>query len=224
VTMPKSARSTSARARTAKKSARKAVANKTAAETTTKSTGNRSGKAKGGTMTSAAAKRPRARVITDHPGNLVADPQDQTAIALIAAATAKSTGSNKIRSRRSAVDRLDDAPTGETPAISLVQRVGDAIERELEKIERIIGGSRTPFLHRAETESRARVLASLARTLKEVTRLRAQERGAEDDKAKVADDDAVPRDLDEFRRELSRRLEGMVAAAAPVSAGRDESG
>jgi hypothetical protein len=35
-------------------------------------------------------------------------------------------------------------------------------------------------------------------------RLREQERGV--DNKKAADDDAVPRDLDEFRRELSRRL------------------
>ncbi|WP_152544179.1 hypothetical protein [Afipia sp. NBIMC_P1-C2] len=76
---------------------------------------------------------------------------------------------------------------------------------------------------RIETESRARVLASLARTLKEVMRLREQERGT-DDNAKAADDDAVPRDLDEFRRELSRRLEGLVESAAPVSDRGDEPG
>ena len=105
----------------------------------------------------------------------------------------------------------------------MVERVSSAIERELTKIERIVGNpERLAPVQRIETESRARVLASLARSLKEVMRLREQERGVDDKKA--ADDDAVPRDLDEFRRELSRRLEGLVAAAAPVSPGGDEPG
>lgn len=136
------------------------------------------------------AKRSRAKVINEHPGNLVADP-----------------------------------PPHEPPAASMVARVSDAIERELSKIERIVGNpSRLYPAQRIETESRARVLASLARTLKEVMRLREQERGAGDDNAKAADDDAVPRDLDEFRRELSRRLEGLVEGAAPVSDRGDEPG
>lgn len=107
----------------------------------------------------------------------------------------------------------------------MVVRVSDAIERELSKIERIVGNpTGIAPAQRIETESRARVLASLARTLKEVMRLREQERGAADDNAKAADDDAIPRDLDEFRRELSRRLEGLVADAAPLPAGGDEPG
>ena len=68
-----------------------------------------------------------------------------------------------------------------------------------------------------EAERRARTLASLARTLGEVTRLRAGQH-----KVNPADDDAVPRDLDEFRRALSRRLEQLVAAPAPDSAGEHE--
>lgn len=165
------------------------------------------------------APRPRAKVIDEHPGNLRAD--DRATAELIGVRTARLAASSRTIRKRSAVDRVDDPPLPSEG--SLVERVSDAIEHELSKIERIIG-SRTrmaPVL-RIETESRARVLASLARTLKEVMRLREQERGAGDDKAKAADDDAVPRDLDEFRRELSRRLEGMVAAAAPLPDGVDD--
>jgi hypothetical protein len=50
-----------------------------------------------------------------------------------------------------------------------------------------------------------------------VTRLRAGQ-----EKVKPADDDAVPRDLDEFRRALSRRLEQMVAAPTSAPAGEHE--
>ncbi|OUX58435.1 MAG: hypothetical protein CBB64_24315 [Afipia sp. TMED4] len=168
-------------------------------------------------------KRPRARVTHEHPGNLVADPHDHSANEAIAARSARRTTRLKPR-KQTATDIAADPPPGDTPATSMVARVSDAIERELSKIERIVGNpSRLYPAQRIETESRARVLASLARTLKEVMRLREQERGT-DDNAKAADDDAVPRDLDEFRRELSRRLEGLVESAAPVSDRGDEPG
>lgn len=90
---------------------------------------------------------------------------------------------------------------------ALTQRVEQAIDRELSRIEAILaeggGGAH------GEAERRARTLATLARTLKEVTRLRSEE------KTKAADDD-LPRDLDEFRRELSRRLDLLVAEAAAL--------
>jgi len=168
-------------------------------------------------------KRPRAKVTHEHPGNLVADPHDHAANEAIAARSARRTTRLKPR-KQTATDIAADPPPGDTPATSMVARVSDAIERELSKIERIVGNpSRLYPAQRIETESRARVLASLARTLKEVMRLREQERGT-DDNAKAADDDSVPRDLDEFRRELSRRLEGLVESAAPVSDRGDEPG
>ena len=168
-------------------------------------------------------KRPRAKVTHEHPGNLVADPHDHSANEAIAARSARRTTRPKPR-KQTATDIAADPPPGDTPATSMVARVSDAIERELSKIERIVGNpSRLYPAQRIETESRARVLASLARTLKEVMRLREQERGTADN-AKAADDDSVPRDLDEFRRELSRRLEGLVESAAPVSDRGDEPG
>jgi hypothetical protein len=91
----------------------------------------------------------------------------------------------------------------------LVERVSHAIERELSKVEIIIGGSRLLPVRRTEAESRARVLASLARTLKEVMRLREQER----EETESAHDDAIPRDLGELRSELARRLEILVGEA-----------
>lgn len=119
------------------------------------------------------------------------------------------------RIKRTAVERIDDPP----PATGslLIERVTRAIERELSLIEIIVGGSHLKPQQRTEAERRARTLASLARTLGEVTRLRAGQ-----EKVKPADDDAVPRDLDELRRALSRRLEQLVAAPAPVPAGEHE--
>jgi hypothetical protein len=89
-----------------------------------------------------------------------------------------------------------------------MRRVERAIAIELARIETLITDGATDHVQ-SEAERRARTLATLARTLKEVTRLRADAK-----EMTPADDDTVPRDLDEFRRELSRRLDLLVAEAA----------
>ena len=120
-------------------------------------------------------KRPRAKParakITNEPAqNLIVSSDDTVAIDAVARATANSLVATRVSGRRSAVERLGD-PKPADPESSLVERVSNAIERELSKIEVIIGVSHVPPVLRTEAESRARVLASLARTLKEVMRL-----------------------------------------------------
>lgn len=234
--MPKKSSSAPVKKRAVKKAARKTVVRKTVRKTAVKKTSLKKRSAsttakrpvaakKPVAAKAATTKRPRAKVLNEHPGNLRADAFDHEAIEAIARSKAKADRAARVR-RFTATDVSVAASvsSADTPAGSMIERVSTAIERELIKIERIVGNpERLAPAHRIETESRARVLASLARTLKEVMRLREQERGAGGDNAK-ADDDAVPRDLDEFRRELSRRLEGLVAPAAPVSAGGDEPG
>jgi hypothetical protein len=152
-------------------------------------------------------KKPRAKITLDPPQTLRVDDDDAAAIALVAERELASRGS-RARGKRSAVDRLEDPkPAGSQS--ELIARVSTAIERELSRIEVIVGGAHVPPLLRTEAESRARVLASLARTLKEVMRLREQAQGKEAE----ADDDAVPRDLGELRSELARRLEILVGEA-----------
>ena len=109
-----------------------------------------------------------------------------------------------------------DASTPESGA-GLVARVSRAVERELEQIELIVGGGRIRSTQRSEAERRARTLASLARTLSEVRRLRATE-----DAQRSAYEPSEARDLDAFRKELWRRLEGMAARPADVPAAGDE--
>jgi hypothetical protein len=113
------------------------------------------------------------------------------------------------RVKRSATERTGDPP----PAIgiALVERVTRAVERELSQIEVIVGGHHVKPGQRTEAERRARTLASLARTLTEVRRLRADE-----EKLKPRDDDARPRNTPEFRLELARRLDRLVAEAKAV--------
>ena len=211
--MPKTPSSRPVKKPVAKKAVKKSAARKTAAKTSvsTKATPKKT------------APRPRAKVLNEHPANLAVDPHDHAAIEAIKEAGAKRARPERKRTLN-ATDNAANPPPDEGGAASMITRVSDAIERELSKIERIVGNPlRMRPAQRIETESRARVLASLARTLKEVMHLRSETGGA-DDTAKAADDDAVPRDLDEFRRELSRRLEGMVEGRAEIPAAGDESG
>jgi hypothetical protein len=225
--MPKKPSSTPVKKPVAKKAARKTAAKKRVKKTAKKAVKEVAVRKTTAKKPVAAKpekeKRPRAKVLNEHPDNVVADERDHVAVETLH--RAKAARAVRAPRKRPPVDRVNDPPQDQPPATSLVERVSDAIERELSKIERIVGNpTRLHLTQRVETESRARVLASLARTLKEVMRLRSEASGAGDDTAKAADDDAVPRDLDEFRRELSRRLEGLVAGAAPVSDRGNEPG
>ncbi|MBI3698863.1 MAG: hypothetical protein HY242_00275 [Afipia sp.] len=162
----------------------------------------------------AGERRVRARLTLEPAQNLKVSADDSAAIEAIARVTANSLAASRPAQKRSAVDRLND-PEPPGPETSLIERVSNAIERELSKIESIIGVSRVPPVLRSEAESRARVLASLARTLKEIMRLREQDRAATEEKTKAADD-AIPRNLDELRSELARRLEILVGEAKDV--------
>jgi hypothetical protein len=89
---------------------------------------------------------------------------------------------------------------------ALAVRVQRVVERELDAIDSIL--SVLGAADSAEAERSARTLASLARALKEVMRLAAPEQATDPD-----EDDPMPRDLDEFRRELARRIEALAAEA-----------
>ena len=95
---------------------------------------------------------------------------------------------------------------------ALAVRVQRVVERELDAIDSILGV--LGAADSAEAERSARTLASLARALKEVMRLAAPEQASDPD-----EDDPVPRDLDEFRRELARRIEALAAEAEGQAAG-----
>jgi hypothetical protein len=91
---------------------------------------------------------------------------------------------------------------------TLVARVSKSIERELFAVEQLLGDNGAPPAHDAETERRARTLASLARTLRELSQLQQA-----DKKQKTNDDDSMPRDVNELRRELARKLDALIADA-----------
>lgn len=204
----KAARKTVAKkaAPAAKTLARKASAKtpiKAATATATKTVAARTVRA------SAARKATIAKTqrLIDETPLLIDDGDDvaKTKIAALREAKARAPD-HQGRARRSAVERANDPPPAAGQA--LLERVSRAIERELTQIEVIVGGQYVAPRQRTEAERRARTLASLARTLREVTTLRLSEK-----KEKREDDDAVPRDLSELRLALARRLDQLVAGA-----------
>jgi hypothetical protein len=94
------------------------------------------------------------------------------------------------------------APAAAPDTVSVAERIQRAVERELHAVERIVARLK-PSEQPAEAERVARVLASLARTLQEVTRLNE----AAVKPSKERDADPVPDDPDELVGELVRRME-----------------
>jgi hypothetical protein len=148
-----------------------------------------------------------------------------------ARASSKGRASNKARAasanrrkRRPRKVRKPSKPRAQQPAAAvqaglpaatpqaLARRVQRMVERELDAIDKVL--SAIGAADSAEAERSARTLASLARALKEVMRLAAPDETPETD-----DDDPVPRDLDEFRRELARRIDALAAGAAAAACG-----
>lgn len=193
-----------------KTTAKKTIAKKTtAAAKVVATSAHAAAKAAANTKTVATRKATVAktqRLVDETP--LVIDDGDEVAktkIAVLREAKARAPD-HQGRARRSAVERANDPPPAAGQA--LIERVSRAIERELTQIEVIVGGQYVAPRQRTEAERRARTLASLARTLREVTALRLSEK-----KEKREDDDAVPRDLNELRLALARRLDQLVADA-----------
>ncbi len=106
----------------------------------------------------------------------------------------------------SAIERIEQLPGGGNP--TAIERIEHLVVQQIEAEEAAraqLGGKR-----RAATASErsARTLATLTQTLHALQRLRA---GALPDQETLHDDD-LPRDIDEFRRDLARRIDAFVAS------------
>lgn len=140
----------------------------------------------------------------------------------VAKAAVKNTAAKKSRAKepaaRSASSKTMPPAHPLEDSVTLVERVALAVNRELAEIEAIVGtmpGKSRP----TEAERRARILASLARTLSEVRRLRAA------DETQTSDDEpSAARNLEEFRKVLFKRLAGMPGRGAALSASTDDPG
>ena len=90
--------------------------------------------------------------------------------------------------------------------VAIVRRLWRTAEAQVRDIE---GRLRQDQQQPDERERDARMLAVLVKTLRELSALD-EFQGATPTTA--GDDDEVPRDIDEFRRELARRIDAFVAA------------
>jgi hypothetical protein len=94
---------------------------------------------------------------------------------------------------------------------ALIERIWRNAEQQVEKIEARIGQSE--FAPKV-VERDARALAVLVRTLRELAALAEKRKpgATREIKPEIKKNDAVPRDLDELRRELSRRMQALIDA------------
>jgi hypothetical protein len=94
---------------------------------------------------------------------------------------------------------------------ALVKRLWRAAEQQVDQIEQRL---KDAGLELNERDGNARALAVLVKTLRELVAFdqatAAKTRKASDD----GDDDAVPTDLEELRRELARRIEALAEVRA----------
>ena len=97
-----------------------------------------------------------------------------------------------------------------TDRAALVARLWRTAERQVQQIEDRL---KAAGLKPTEREGNARTLATLVKTLRELAAFD-EAQGARGQKAPNDDDDddPVPRDIDEFRRELARRMDAFVAS------------
>lgn len=109
--------------------------------------------------------------------------------------------------------------TGGAPpmADALAAALEQKVERELSTIAKILEKLGAPG-RSAEAERTARTLASLSRTLSELKRARAAAPPAPESDH---DDDDMPRDIDEFRRAVARRIDAFVAGRTDAALSRD---
>lgn len=102
---------------------------------------------------------------------------------------------------------------------ALVTRMWRTAERQVEEIEDRLA---IAGLELAERESNARTLAIVAKTLRELAAVDEAEQSRNSKKQPPdhdIDDDPVPRDIDEFRRELARRINALVDSRTGAGGG-----
>jgi hypothetical protein len=102
------------------------------------------------------------------------------------------------------------APPREPDDTPIVPRLQSGVARALSAIETTLATLGAGRMHPREMERTARALAALTRTLRELNGLLGQQQASQ---APAADDgDEPPKDIDEFRLELARRIHAFVDA------------
>jgi hypothetical protein len=101
----------------------------------------------------------------------------------------------------------DDSTVTRAPPAALAIRVYDAVQRQMDAIESIQRTLRPT--QEIQSERTVRILAALNRALREIAMISKTD---ETTFSNATDPDPVPNDLEQFRRELARRIKGLVDA------------
>jgi hypothetical protein len=96
---------------------------------------------------------------------------------------------------------------------ALIARMWRTAEKQVGEIEDRL---KAAGLELAERESNARTLAVVARTLRELSAVDEAEKARGKEASKDNNDDAPPRNIDELRRSLARKLEAFVGGPSGV--------
>lgn len=88
---------------------------------------------------------------------------------------------------------------------SAAERIAELVQKELAAAEVMRAQLRAGDCAPIDAERMARTLSTLTQTLQTLQRLRAGE-------TRRSNDDDIPRDINEFRRELARRIDAFVAS------------
>jgi hypothetical protein len=103
--------------------------------------------------------------------------------------------------------------------LALVKRIWRTAEGQVRDIEdRLAAAEQEPI----ERERDARMLAVLVKTLRELAAIDEAEKPPKPSPTSDDDNDPVPTDIDEFRRELARRMDALVAARTADAAGESQ--
>ena len=117
--------------------------------------------------------------------------------------------------KRAPADEQDEPPRGYPRAagerLALVERLREAVDKQIGHVDSIL--SHTEMQLPDEAERTARMLAGLARTLREMTRLEMPAPPEPDD------DSDMPRNVDDLRRELLRKMDALIAERSDQATG-----
>jgi len=106
-------------------------------------------------------------------------------------------------------------PLSPQQRLALALRIQCVVEREMDAMERILAVIQPS--DQIEAEQGARTLANVSRALREAKALNEPVSETPPDET---DDDPIPRDIDEFREALARRIEAFVASRRAADDGR----
>jgi hypothetical protein len=131
-----------------------------------------------------------------------------------------------VKAVRGATVAAMSAPAEAPPALptvtperraALAERIVDIVEDQMDAVKRVLAIVQPK--DQAEAEHSTRMIASVSQILRETVALFPSDKTTPHAANLAADPDDIPRDIDEFREALARRIEAFVAAH---TAGQEE--